>query len=114
MSSVKRFEAHYLTEGVMGGKALACAEMVLASDYDRDTQALKERLSDRALDQMRQLEELIECQTERDALRAQVEAMLAAPANERATAFEACPESNCDWGAFYRGWMARAAMQAEQ
>lgn len=49
---------------------------------------------------------------ERDALRAQVEAMRSAPANERAAAFEACPESNCDWGAFYRGWMARAAWQA--
>lgn len=114
MSGVKRQKVFW-DDGGETIKRFHEVDAVLASDYDRDTQALKaevERLGGECEGcPMATAEEL---RIERDALRAQVEAMRAAPANERAAAFEACPESNCDWGAFYRGWMARAAMQAEQ
>lgn len=55
----------------MGGKALAVAQCVLASDYDRDTQALRAEIE-------RYIQEGIKLADERDALRAQVEVMRAA------------------------------------
>jgi hypothetical protein len=30
---------------------------------------------------------------------------------ERKSAFAACPDTGCDWGAFWQGWQARAAVQ---
>lgn len=41
--------------------------------------------------------------------------VLAAPvvdgAAERKAAFDACPESGCDWGSFWQGWMAKAKLR---
>ena len=34
--------------------------------------------------------------------------------NEREAAYKACPETNCDWGAFLRGFQAGAAYQRTQ
>lgn len=30
---------------------------------------------------------------------------------ERKSAFAACPDTGCDWGSFWKGWQARAAVQ---